>query len=325
MTNIQYFIGPMTKNVVDVAIEYANNTGHKLALIPSRRQIEFNGGYVNNWTTSEFAHYVRSKTNNILLVRDHAGPGQGQIDDDGYVSLAEDCNHLDVIHIDPWKKYPTFELGLYETIRMIQYCYEINPNIEYEIGTEQSIRKFESYELDELVCQLKSKLPAVIFNQIKYLVIQSGTSLNGNLQTGQFDPIRLQNMLSVCKKHNLISKEHNGDYIPVDIIKQKFDLGLHSINIAPEFGLIETQTYLDRINTDNMLEELWNICYQSGKWKKWVTAEFDPLKNKTELIQICGHYVVSVDKFLGIKNNFPYIDSEIQKRIYLKLKELNGN
>ena len=50
-------------------------------LIASRRQIDseqFNGGYVNNWTTSKFANYVKTKdkNTNIILSRDHCGPWQ---------------------------------------------------------------------------------------------------------------------------------------------------------------------------------------------------------------------------------------------------------
>ena len=77
-----------------------------------------------------------------------------------------------------------------------------------------------------------------LYDKIKYLVIQSGTSLKGNTQTGDYDKDRLIKMVNVAKKYNLLSKEHNGDYIPVSVIKEKFELGLDAINIAPEFGLI---------------------------------------------------------------------------------------
>ena len=50
-------------------------------------------------------------------------------------------------------------------------------------------------------------------------------------------------MVAVAKQNNLKSKEHNGDYISEELIKLKMDSGLDSINIAPEFGLIETDTY----------------------------------------------------------------------------------
>ena len=53
-------------------------------------------------------------------------------------------------------------------------------------------------------------------------------------------------MIKVCQKYNLMSKEHNGDYIPPSVIKEKFSLGLNAINIAPEFGEIETQVILEK-------------------------------------------------------------------------------
>lgn len=324
----KYFIGPMSKNIVDTIIEFCNETNNNIGLIPSRRQVEWSGGYVNNWTTQEFTEYVKSKTDKILLIRDHSGPKQGQIDDDGYKSLKEDCKYLDIIHIDPWKKYPVFSDGLEETIKMIEYCYNLNPNIQYEIGTEEAIRRFEPYELSDLTHQLNSRLTPEIFNQIKYLVIQSGTSLKGTNQTGNYDSTRLKEMIEVCKQNNLISKEHNGDYIPVSIIKEKFNLGLDSINIAPEFGLIETLTYIKEIENNwdfSLMDKFWEICFESKKWEKWVNKDFDPYTQKRDLIKICGHYVLSYPEFIEtIKSKLPGIDTKIKSNINNKLKELYG-
>jgi hypothetical protein len=319
----KYFIGPMSKNIVDTIIEFCNETENKIGLIPSRRQVEWNGGYVNNWVTEEFSKY----TNTLLLQRDHSGPGQGQIDDDGYESLKHDCQYLNLIHIDPWKKYPAFNLGLRETIKMIEYCYDLNPKIQYEVGTEEAIRRFEPYELADLIHQLQHRLSPEVYNQIKYLVIQSGTSLKGNNQTGHYDKQRLIEMIEVAKNFNLLSKEHNGDYIPVPIIKEKFNLGLDAINIAPEFGLIETQTYLDVIQkNDNWNENLnifWKICFDSKKWEKWVDRDFNPYNNQTDIIKICGHYILSDPEFLSkIKSQFPDIDQKIKINIKNKLNEL---
>ena len=103
----KYYIGPMSKNIVDAIIEFFNETGNEIGLIPSRRQVEWDGGYVNNWNTEEFSKY----SNKLLLKRDHAGPGQGYYEDDGFLSLENDCKYLDMIHIDPWKKYPKYENG----------------------------------------------------------------------------------------------------------------------------------------------------------------------------------------------------------------------
>ena len=312
----KYFIGPMSKNVVDTIIEFCNETNNTIGLIPSRRQVEHNGGYVNSWTTEQFAEYVKSKTDKVILKRDHSGPGQGYTMDDGYESLKHDCKYLDLIHIDPWKKYPAFNLGLNETIKMIEFCYELNPNIQFEIGTEEAIRQFEVYELADLIHTLKNQLEPKTYNQIKYLVIQSGTSLKGNTQTGHYDKDRLIEMVTLGKQYNLITKEHNGDYIPVSIIKEKFTLGLDSINIAPEFGLIETQTYIDN-GID--IDKFWKICYDSKRWEKWVDSNFNPFTQKEELIKICGHYVLSTPEFLDMK---PNIDDKIKNNIKNKLKEL---
>lgn len=309
----KYYIGPMSKNVVDSIIEFCNETNHKVGLIPSRRQIEWDGGYVNTWTTEQFSEYTKMK---LVLKRDHAGPGQGYNDDDGYKSLEEDCKFFNLIHIDPWKKYPKYSEGLKWTIDMIKFCYNKNNSIEFEIGTEESIRKFEPTELNQLVIDLYNSLPTKIFKQIKYLVIQSGTSLKETTNTGEYDKGRLLSMINVAKHWGLISKEHNGDYIPSTLIKEKMSLGLDSINIAPEFGLIETQTYLD--NNINV-NKFWEICYKSKRWEKWVNSDFDPLTQKEDLIRICGHYVLSNPEFLKIK---PDIDTQIKTNIKKKLYEL---
>jgi hypothetical protein len=315
----KYFIGPMSKNIVDAIVEFCNKTGNIIGLIPSRRQVEWNGGYVNNWTTEEFSKYVTT----LPIQRDHSGPNQGNNEDDGFESLSHDAKYLQLIHIDPWKKYPKFNDGLEQTIQMIKYAYLINPKLIFEIGTEEAIRPFTPGQLDLLIRGLQVGLPEEIYKRIKYLVIQSGTSLKGTNQTGIYDSIRLKEMVAIAKKYNLISKEHNGDYIPVSIIKEKFNLGLDTINIAPEFGVIETQTYLDNIEDDKLFDRFWQICYDSKKWEKWVNPGFDPYLNKKELIKICGHYVLSYPEFINdIKSNFPNIDEQVKINVKNKLTQL---
>ena len=308
----KYYIGPMSKNIVDAIIEFSNETNNQIGLIPSRRQVEWDGGYVNNWTTEQFSKYA----NKTILKRDHAGPGQGYIDDDGFESLKYDCKYLNMIHIDPWKKYPKYEDGFTWTLNMIRFCYSQNPNIEFEIGTEESIRKFSAIDIDTLLKDLKSNLTNKEFNQIKYAVIQSGTSLKENVNTGEYNKDRLISMIKVVNNYGLLSKEHNGDYIPINLIKEKMELGLDAINIAPEFGLIETLSY---INEGIDIDKFWKICYNSRRWDKWVDNNFNPYIQKLDLIKICGHYVLSNPEFLKIK---PNIDDKIKFNIKKKLNEL---
>ena len=318
---IKYFIGPMSKNIVDAIVEFCTNTGNIIGLIPSRRQVEWDGGYVNNWTTEEFSKYVTT----LPLQRDHGGPGQGNNDDDGFESLSYDARHFQLIHIDPWKKYSKYTDGLEKTIEMIKFAYNINPQLIFEVGTEEAIRPFEADELNQLVVDLQVALPKEVYERIKYLVIQSGTSLKGTDQTGDYNSDRLKQMIEVAKHHGLISKEHNGDYIPVEVIKEKFDLGLDCINIAPEFGLIETLTYLSEIKDEKTFDRFWQICYDSKRWVKWVNPGFDPYVNKEQLIKICGHYVLTNPEFISeIKSQFPDIDTKIKNNVTRKLKQLYG-
>lgn len=323
---MQFFIGPMSKNVVDTVIDFSKAYNIEMVFIPSRRQIEFDRGYVNNWSTADFTEYVREKNASILIERDHAGPGQGLNDDDGYESLRVDANYVDIIHIDPWKKYPQFDDGLKWTIDMINFCDQLNPNLYYEISTEEGIRKFEVDELEKMIIQLKSQLPSTVFNKIKYLVIQCGTKLSEKQNTGLFDSNKLQDMIQLANKYNLIAKEHNGDWVTDDIISAKFNYGLRCINIAPEFGEIETKVMIKFFKEHNMFDEFYNICYNSKKWVKWVSDSFDPENNREQLVLICGHYTFAYPEFIALKNkliNFGIpVDTLVKNAINDKLYTL---
>jgi len=328
MFKTQFFLGPMTKNVVDCCIEYANTFNFPLTFIPSRRQIEYNGGYVNNWTTEQFVEYVRSKTNKIKIERDHGGAGQGFVDDDGMLSLSEDCKYMDIIHIDPWKKYQNYEEGLNETIKELTHCYNLNPNLYFEIATEEGIRNFEVDELERFILDLKKILNPDIYDRIKYFVIQCGTGLLETTNIGKYNRERLSKMVSLCKKYNFISKEHNGDWIDESTIKDKFDLGLNCINIAPELGEIETRVILNEIKNisdedkkNDLFNKFYNICYKSNRWKKWVSNTFVPSENKEKIILIAGHYVLSDPEFLILKGNIINVDEIIKSKIFEKLKK----
>ena len=320
MENIKFYIGPMSKNIVDAIIEFGTKED-KIGLIPSRRQVDYCGGYVNNWTTQQFSSYVKSQNEAVWLQRDHGGPSQGQSMDDGTVSFLDDCKNFDSIHIDPWKKYTNFDEGMLKTVEFMKLLYSKNKNIKFEIGTEEAIRRFEVDEVEKLIVECQRLLPSNICQNIDYIVIQSGVGLDLATMnnTGDFNPERLSKMIDVCKKHNLKTKEHNGDYLTNDQIKQRFELGLDSINIAPEFGQLETLCYFEEMKNTNQFEKLYQICYNSNRWRKWVKSDFNPLTQKEEIIKISGHYILSNPEFLQIK---PDIDTKIKSVITNKLREM---
>jgi hypothetical protein len=310
--------GPMSKNIVDSLIKYANNTDTFITIIPSRRQIEWDGGYVNNWKTEDFCKYVKENTDKIALQRDHAGPGQGYNDDDGYKSLEYDCKYFDAIHLDPWKKYPKLEDGIKWTIDMINFCYDKNNKLYFEVGTEEAIRPFTSEEINMMLQILKSELSEEVFNRIIFCVIQSGTALQDGLNIGKYNNIRLKEMINVVKKYELLSKEHNGDYMKKEIMEDRFNNNLDSLNIAPEIGVFETKKILELLNEEDF-NKMYKICLDSKKWVKWVSKDFKPEENKKKLVEICGHYVFSYPKFLELKIKINSVDEIIKDTLYIYL------
>ena len=323
---MKYCYGPMSKNIVDTIIDFSlKNPNNEITFIPSRRQVEHNGGYVNNWKTSDFVQYVKDKNSKIIIERDHGGPNQGVMEDDGFESLTEDAKYMDIIHIDPWKKYNDLNEGVEYTVKMINQCHNINPSLMYEIATEEAIRPFSVEDLEYIITQLKQKLTSEIFYKIKYLVIQCGTKLKKGVNTGSFDGEKLKEMLNLAKKYNMIAKEHNGDWVDTDVIKQKELLGLTTINIAPMLGEIESRVVLGYIKENQEdYNTIYNLCIDSGKWKKWVSEDFDYINKKDEIILITGHYIFSNPKFIEIKQKYLGIDQRIQSKIYDNLLELDG-
>ena len=77
---------------------------------------------------------------------------------------------------------------------------------------------------------------------------------------------KLKDMLLIAAKYNLTAKEHNGDWADENVVQIKSQIGL-------EFAQLETTVYMDMI-TDQA--GLYRLCYESGRWRKWVAGDFKP-------------------------------------------------
>ena len=193
LNSVKFYIGPMSKNIVDTIIDFSIKENYKIGIIPSRRQIDWDGGYVNNWTTNTFVDYLYKKDiSNLVLERDHGGIKQGRYYDNGTLSFYNDAKNFDIIHIDPWLNYNfDFQRALDETVDNIKFINKINPNCRFEVGTEESIHYMNDTEIDNILGYLKNKL-GLLFEKIEYCVIQAGTGLVGTQNFGHFDLSRLK-------------------------------------------------------------------------------------------------------------------------------------
>lgn len=332
-------IGPMSSNCVDATIELANEYDVPLMLIASRRQIDsesFGGGYVNNWTTDRFADYVinKDKRGKVLLARDHGGPWQSEIEksqglglrkamESAKASFQADIDAgFQVLHIDP-----SIDIhGLISTDEVLDRIFELyefcwsyaqrcGKEVVFEIGTEEqsgstNTQEELNYTLSHinLFCDNNS-LPRPTF-----VVIQTGTRVMEMRNVGSFDTplrvteelpaeIQVPKMVQICNQHGILMKEHNADYLSDEALQWHPRLGIHSANIAPEFGVAETKALiaiLENNQLQDLADSLLELAYSSRKWEKWMIKGSTATDRERALI--AGHYIFGMPACIEIKN-----------------------
>jgi tagatose-1,6-bisphosphate aldolase non-catalytic subunit AgaZ/GatZ len=331
-------IGPMSVNCVDASIELANDHEIPILMIASRRQIdseEFGGGYVNNWTTEEFARYVtnKDKKGKVLLARDHGGPWQSTKEKDEKLSLrramdsakssyrADISAGFQVLHIDPSidiHSQPNVDEVLDRVFDLYEYCWaqaqKSNQELIFEVGTEEQSGSTNSQEeLDYTLNAIKkfcvrNKLP-----QPTFVVIQCGTRVMEMRNVGSFDsPVRVANeipaeiqlpkMIEICNRHGIFMKEHNTDYLSDEGLQWHPRMGIHAANVAPEFGVAESKALvhvLEMNGLDNLAERFLKIAYDSNKWDKWMLD--NTIASDRDRALIAGHYVFSTQEVKELK------------------------
>ena len=351
-------VGPMSKNCIDATIELANEYCTPLMLIASRRQIDseqFGGGYVENWTTEQFADYViyKDTQKNIILARDHGGPWQNELEISNKLNLndamqsAKESYRADIdagfqmLHIDPSVDIhanPNIDQVLERVYELYEFCWTYSQqkkqDVIFEIGTEEQNGSNNTQEELEytLECMRKfcksNKLPYPSF-----IVIQAGTRVMEMRNVGSFDsPIRVANelppeiqipkMISICNHYRIFMKEHNADYLSTDSLKWQPRLGIHAANIAPEFGVAESKAFIDLMENSNqniLLEEFLRISYESKKWEKWM-INATSASDKDRAI-ISGHYIFSTAECLELKNQARFHIKDLDTQLKNKVKE----
>ena len=308
------FLGPMSLNLVKAVIGLSTFET-PIGLIPSRRQVEYDGGYVNNWTTEEFSLFVKSGNSSVILQRDHGGPKQGNIYDDGKESYKADCKSgFDLIHVDPWKDVTSIDEAITKTVDNMIFIDSHNQDILFEIGTEQAIFGYSTEEMDYFISNVFDQIGERLASRVSFSVVQTGTRIISNQNVGKYDSSKMIDMTGICTRYRTKSKEHNGDYLTDFEVQDRFKKGLSAINIAPEMGFNESTFILKKLKEKNMLSQIsdwYDLCIESEKWKKWIINQED--KDDVEkIISITGHYTFSLNSFQKIKDSIPEVDLDKQ-------------
>ena len=327
-------IGPISLNCIDAAIEIANEYLVPLMLIASRRQVDsadFGGGYTNNWDTETFAKYVRKKDigKYVLLCRDHGGPWQNEKEVDMKLHLESAMDSakksfqcdieagFDILHIDPSIDIfgsPSPKQILSRAFELIGFCNEkassIGKELKFEVGTEEQAGG--AHTLEELSENLNSLSNFCSNNNITFptfIVCQAGTKVMEtrniglfesltNLEKGDIDKLQIPEIGKMCNKFSTMMKVHNADYLSDEALCLFPRLGVHAINVAPEFGVVESRALLSLLRNnslDSYADNFLELAYASNKWKKWMLTNTDA--NIEERAIIAGHYVFSSEAF----------------------------
>ena len=300
-------IGPMSRRCIEAVIKYANENDVQLMLISSRRQVEceeLGVGYVENFTSSQFARFVRERdTGNMILVcRDHGGPYQGHdeehLDPERAVAQAVLCMKQDIdagfdlIHVDCGiHKGDVREATAHILTEVSSYARSIGRSVLFEVGTEQNVGVSTSLN------KFKEDLDFILrYAEPEFVVGQTGSLIKEVFQVGTLDFRTTKELTDIAHSAGVKFKEHNADYLDDLALSLRRPAGVDAINVAPEFGVAETRvvaTLASRYGFFDELSAFQRRALESGRWQKWLYGSAsDSLK-----AEIAGHYCFMSDEY----------------------------
>jgi hypothetical protein len=109
--------------------------------------------------------------------------------------------------------------------------------------------------------------------------------------------IQVPRMIEVCRRFGVFMKVHNGDYLSDEALRWHPRLGIHAINVAPEFGVVETRALVELLRVhrlDIVADRFLQISLESGKWTKWMLP--DTTASDEDRAIIAGHYVFATEE-----------------------------
>ncbi len=299
-------VGPMSKNVVQAALELAKEEDFPVIFIASRNQVdkkEYGSGYVEGWDQEEFVAAIRRISREInfsglcYICRDHGGPWQRREEKELFEEeamkrardsyLADILAGFDLLHIDPTlNPLQSQSLSLDEVekriINLITWIESKRkekglPPIGYEVGTEETKGGLiEPSAFEQFLKNLLNELNNHNLPKPDFIVGQTGTLVKMDRNVGKFNPEKAKELSAIAKKYGVGFKEHNADYLAEEILTAHPNLGITAANVAPEFGVVETKAYLrlaELIPSSDFIPTIQKATLESNRWRRWLTEE----------------------------------------------------
>jgi hypothetical protein len=321
----------MSLNTVDALVRIAYRHQRTLMIVASRGQVECadqGGGYVEHWSTEAFTNYVRRRdpANLLRVCRDHGGPWQhpaettANLDESqamasSLASLRVDIEAgMDLLHLDTSRegeREADFDSALRRLLVLYGECQEFaqadGRRVAFEVGLERQGRNADDPR------EFRGKLECIVDRLVRdalplptFVVAQTGTRVVASENRGALvdEPalvgVAINKLAETCWARGLALKVHNADYLSEPALRALIANGADAINVAPEFGVIETREFLallDRLGLAQEREDFLQLAHESGAWRKW----FDYDASDLECAVVAGHYVFATDEFREIK------------------------
>ena len=336
-------VGPMSYNLLRAGLELAKEKDFPLILIASRNQVDsdrFGGGYVCRFDQKRFVETTSKIADEIgfdglcYFCRDHGGPWQRDKERNdklpteeameiGLQSYFDDAEAgFDLLHIDPTKDPHCTGVVPLSTVldRTVYLIEKIEAErkkrgwkeLAYEVGTEETMGGLISADAFEgFIKELKKVLDEKGLPMPLFVVGQTGTLTRLTTNVGQYDTPTATTLSDITHKYGTGLKEHNGDYLSNPILLEHPVIGLDAMNVAPEFGLVETEALLELATAEEKFVEkskqsniraiLAKHAVEGQRWRKWMVGD----KGKYTVEQImqdeadvklitsmCGHYTL---------------------------------
>jgi hypothetical protein len=194
---------------------------------------------------------------------------------------------FDLIHIDTSRCEDEYHIA----DELINFCLRLNPNIEFEFGTEENIGVAASSAKYQVDVRFAGQYP-----NMQYVVAQTGSLTMEDRQVGSFDTGMARTLVDYAATAGVRLKEHNADYLTPEQIQLRRTAGVHALNIAPQLGVVQTKTILGLANEFGLsTTEFKQTVLDSGRWSKWYINGDDELK-----VAVAGHYCYHTQEFLEL-------------------------
>jgi len=349
-------VGPVSKVVIRAAFQASKRYECPAIFVASRNQVDLKSlghgylmGGMDQYKFVELINHLQKEAEYegpLYICRDHGGPWQRNIElDEKYpvakaMTIAKESFKADIeagfnyIHIDPTKCPLPFTLEdiCNWTVELIKYCQQTRkslnkPVIDYEVGTEDiqgGLTTKDTFET--FLKKLTQTLEAENLPQPTCVVAQTGTLLKVDRNVGRFDKEQTQQLAKTAAKYGFGLKEHNGDYLDAESCQLHPQLGVTAMNVAPEFGLIETEACLHLADLEseivqqgrlkpedasNLRELFIELTFTNSPWEKWLTDDLKKLPTseietnaeiRLLITRVCGHYVYDMPEVLEARS-----------------------